>query len=48
MAMGQASQFAPDYSKVKISLGRIFTLLDSEPSIDIYAQTGISPVSCSK
>lgn len=44
MAMGQASQFGPDYAKVKVSLARIFDLLDSQPSIDIYSTEGIKPV----
>lgn len=43
MAMGQASQFGPDYAKVKVSLVRIFDLLDSQPSIDIYSTEGIKP-----
>jgi ATP-binding cassette subfamily B (MDR/TAP) protein 1 len=45
MAIGQASQFAPDYGKAKQSAARIFHLWDSEPSIDSYSSGGESPVS---
>ncbi|ESO02187.1 hypothetical protein HELRODRAFT_188615 [Helobdella robusta] len=46
MALGQASQFAPDYAKAKASIGRVFKLLDSQPSIDIYSEGGAKPTSC--
>lgn len=40
MALGQASSFAPDYSKAKASADRIFNLLDRQPIIDSYSQHG--------
>jgi len=45
MAVGQASQFAPDYGKAKSSAARIFNLLDSKPLIDSYSPDGEQPVS---
>ena len=45
MSVGQATQFAPDYAKAKASIGRVFKLLDSHPSIDIYSEEGAKPVS---
>lgn len=44
MAVGQASQFAPDYGKAKSSAARIFALLDKKPIIDAYATDGQKPV----
>jgi hypothetical protein len=44
MAVGQASQFAPDYGKAKISAARVFDLIDQEPLIDSYSTSGIIPV----
>ena len=40
MAVGQASAFAPDYSKAKLSAKRIFALLDRVPVIDNYSEQG--------
>lgn len=40
MALGQASSFAPDYTKAKVSSGRIFSLLDRQPAIDTYSPHG--------
>ena len=45
MAIGQASQFAPDYGKAKASAAKIFALLDKEPLIDSYSTEGEKPVS---
>ena len=39
-AIGQASAFAPNYSKAKISANRIFFLLDRVPVIDNYSEDG--------
>ena len=39
-AIGQASAFAPDYTKAKLSSNRIFSLLDREPVIDNYNTEG--------
>ncbi len=39
-AVGQAGSFAPDYGKAKTSAGHIFSLLDREPSIDVYSDEG--------
>lgn len=47
MAVGQASQFAPDYGKAKSSAARIFNLLDKKPLIDSYSSDGEQPVSSS-
>jgi ATP-binding cassette subfamily B (MDR/TAP) protein 1 len=46
MAVGQASQFAPDYGKAKAAAARVFTLLDQVPSIDSYSTDGEKPSSC--
>lgn len=43
MAVGQASQFAPDYGKAKSSAARIFNLLDKKPLIDSYSPDGEQP-----
>ncbi len=40
LAVGQASSFAPNYAKAKISANRIFALLDREPLIDSYSEDG--------
>jgi len=45
MAVGQASQFAPDYGKAKAAAAKIFALLDKEPLIDSYSTDGEKPVS---
>jgi len=45
MAVGQASQFAPDYGKAKAAAAKIFALLDREPLIDSYSTDGEKPVS---
>ena len=37
---GQAGAFAPNYAKAKLSASRIFFLLDREPKIDSYSETG--------
>ena len=42
---GQASSFAPNYAKAKLSANRIFALLDREPIIDGYSEEGLKPVS---
>lgn len=40
MALGQASAFAPDAGKAKMSAAHIFQLLNSEPKIDVYSEAG--------
>jgi len=45
MAIGQASQFAPDYAKAKIATAKIFALFDRVPAIDSYSTDGQTPVS---
>ena len=45
MSVGQASSFAPDYTKAKVSAARIFAMLDREPDIDSYSEEGDKPVS---
>ena len=44
-AIGQASAFAPNYSKAKLSANRIFFLLDRQPVIDNYSEDGEKLVS---
>lgn len=44
-SIGQASAFAPNYAKAKLSANRIFFLLDREPVIDNYSQEGQKLVS---
>ena len=46
MAAGQASAFAPDYTKAKLSANRIFAMLDREPVIDNYSEDGQKLVCC--
>ena len=43
--VGQASSFAPNYAKAKLSANRIYSLLDREPEIDGYSTDGLKPVS---
>ena len=43
--MGQASAFAPNYAKAKISANRIFALLDRQPVLDNYDPNGQKLVS---
>ena len=43
--IGQASSFAPNYAKAKVSANRIYALLDREPDIDGYSEDGLKPVS---
>lgn len=45
VAVGQASAFAPNVAKAKISSNRIFSLLDREPLIDNYSTEGQEMVS---
>ena len=40
LAVGQASAFAPIYTKAKLSTYRIFSLLDRTPIIDNYSTDG--------
>ncbi|XP_075067982.1 ATP-dependent translocase ABCB1 isoform X5 [Mixophyes fleayi] len=46
MALGEASSFAPDYAKAKISAAHIFSLLEKEPLIDSYSTAGDKPSQC--
>ncbi|OXB84706.1 UNVERIFIED_CONTAM: hypothetical protein H355_001183 [Colinus virginianus] len=43
MALGQASSFAPDYAKAKISAAHLFVLFGRVPSIDSYSEDGEKP-----
>ena len=45
MAVGQASQLAPDYSKAKAAAAKIFALFDKQPAIDSFSTDGEKPVS---
>ena len=44
-SIGQASAFAPNYTKAKISANRIFAMIDREPEIDNYSEEGQKLVS---
>ncbi|XP_072431434.1 ATP-dependent translocase ABCB1 isoform X1 [Chiloscyllium punctatum] len=43
MNLGQASTFAPDYTKAKISAQKIFRLLERKPLIETYDEGGEKP-----
>jgi hypothetical protein len=45
MALGQASAFAPDASKAKVSASHIFFMINREPKIDVYSEEGMKDVS---
>lgn len=47
-AIGQASAFAPNLAKAKLSANRIFFMLDRVPLIDNYSEEGSKPVSLLK
>lgn len=40
MSLGEASAFAPDYSKARVGANRIFYLIDSKPLIDSSSDKG--------
>ena len=40
LSVGQATAFAPDYAKAKLSANRIFYQLDRKPIIDNYSEEG--------
>lgn len=44
MGAGQASSFAPDYAKAKVSAARLFDLFDREPAIDSFSEEGMELV----
>jgi ABC-type multidrug transport system fused ATPase/permease subunit len=48
LSVGQASSFAPNYAKAKLSANRIFAILDRKPVIDNYSEEGEKPVSSVK
>ncbi|XP_032895781.1 ATP-dependent translocase ABCB1-like [Amblyraja radiata] len=43
MALGQASSFAPDYAKAKVSAARIIMLIEQTVSIDSFSDAGDVP-----
>jgi hypothetical protein len=43
--VGQSSSLTPDYSKAKIAAQKVFTFIDSIPSIDNQSDEGLRPVS---
>ncbi len=45
LGVGQAGSIAPNYTKAKASAGRIVSLLDREPVIDNFSESGSKPVS---
>ena len=45
LSVGQASTFAPDYAKARLSANRIFALIDRKPLIDSLSEEGDTPVS---
>ena len=40
LSVGQASAFAPNYAKAKLSANRIFFMLDRQPEVDNYSEDG--------
>jgi hypothetical protein len=42
--VGQQSSFTPDYAKAKIAAQKVFTLINSVPSIDNQSEDGMKPV----
>ena len=44
LAASQATSFAPNYSKAKLSAKRIFALVDLVPTIDSFSEEGDKPV----
>ena len=44
-AIGQATAFAPNLAKAKLSANRIFFAIDRQPLIDNYSEEGEQPVS---
>lgn len=44
LAIGQATQYAPDYGKAKQATARIFHLWDTQPTTDAYSTEGATPV----
>lgn len=44
-SVGQASAYAPNYAKARLSANRIFALLDRVPVIDNYSKEGEKLVS---
>ena len=46
VSASQASSFAPNYAKARLSAKRIFALVDLVPSIDSYSEEGDKPVCC--
>ena len=45
ISLGQTSALLPDYAKAKHSAQLMIQLFNLEPRIDIYAESGIKPVS---
>ncbi|CAB3990056.1 multidrug resistance 1 isoform X2, partial [Paramuricea clavata] len=43
---GQTSSMTPDYSKAKIAAQKVFTFIDSVPSIDNQSEEGLKPEKC--
>ena len=46
--VGQATAFAPNYSKAVLAAARVFRLLDRRPLIDSQGQSGVRLVSLEK
>uniref|UniRef100_A0A8C6F8H8 ATP binding cassette subfamily B member 1 n=1 Tax=Monodon monoceros TaxID=40151 RepID=A0A8C6F8H8_MONMO len=43
MAVGQASSFAPDYAKAKVSAAHVIMAIEKTPVIDSYSTEGLKP-----
>ncbi|XP_052577067.1 multidrug resistance protein 2 isoform X2 [Peromyscus californicus insignis] len=43
MAAGNASSFAPDYAKAKVSASHVITIMEKIPEIDSYSPEGLQP-----
>jgi len=45
MVVGRLSSFAPEVGKARIAASRLFQIINSEPSIDPFSESGTKPVS---
>ena len=44
MVVGRLTSYGPEVGKARIAASRIFQIINSEPSIDPYSESGIKPV----
>ena len=43
LGIGAAASFAPDYNQAKLSVKRVFSIINREPMIDNYSEEGAKP-----